>query len=159
MSKNLKNYDCSIYGADFCLSKNLSVESKTGLVLVSVWDCVLTVFFTQFWLHLGSLLEPAGLILRIFWGFIFGSFFGIGCLWFWLQIWSQKYLLNAPFFGVRKSMGSQRLSNASKFSFWTPLGYLWPPFGHLFGFLGSPFASPFVPLTSLWSPLRLGLGT
>ena len=43
-----------------------SLESKTGLVLVSIWDCVLTVFLTQIWLHLGSLLEPAGLILRIF---------------------------------------------------------------------------------------------
>ena len=39
------------------------------------------------------------------------------------------------------------------------LDYLWPSFGLLFGFLGSPFASPFAPLTSLWSPLGLGLGT
>ena len=46
MSKNLKNYDGSISGADFCLSKNISVESKTGLVLVSIWDCVLTGFWT-----------------------------------------------------------------------------------------------------------------
>ena len=155
MSKNQKNDDSSIYGAHFCLSKNLSVESKTGLVWVSIWDCVLTVFWTQFWLHLGSLLEPAGLILLIFWGFIFWSFVGIDFYWFWLQIWSQKYLLNALFLGVRKSMGSQRLSKASRVSFWTTFGL---PLASFLASYRVPFCLPFrsfdLPLVPFRSRIR-----
>ena len=56
-----------LYMAQIFASQKTSLWSQKQVSFWSrFWECVLTGFWTQFWLHLGSLLEPAGLILRIF---------------------------------------------------------------------------------------------